>query len=111
MNQFEFTDLVMKTILDKIYSYAENLPDGGFNTKLEHSKRKTHFYTFVNTVCNKAIGKVLTEFGVANYKIDDSREVTDSIELLQSERNRLIKDIQECENIILFLVNNFYFTS
>jgi hypothetical protein len=107
MNQFEFTEKVREIIDRRLPAYN---PDG-MDTTIHPKDRKSHFYSFYLTVVNKAIGDLVSESSIAGYKIDDSREYIDSIALMESERNRLLNDLETCQNIVLFIVNHFRFTT
>ncbi len=96
-----FTKLFKAKLNDKLIKY--------FGKKLDTKKpmllRESYAITFYAKVLN-SFGEVLTDYNIAGYKLDDFH---DSIVkgTVEKEQKRLMDDIDNCENIVLFIVDKF----
>jgi len=104
MNQEEFTNQFREKVSNRLYSF---FGEEKLSTQEEPSVRKSHAYTFCNTVLNR-IPRFLGDFNIAGYKIDDCNALLGE-DFVQSERKRLLSDVDTCENIVLFLVEYLRF--
>lgn len=77
------------------------------DTKSEFSKRKSHAYSFYVRVMN-SMTDIVCDRDFAGYEVDDYHELDEPGKTLK-ERERLINDIKNCDNIVLFLVDKLYF--
>ena len=102
MNSIEFTVILQNKISDKLIEYFGDKLD----TTKPHLERESHAYSFYIISMN-SMTRMVGDYQIAGYKLDDCNDIIHYKGIVESERNRLLKDIDECDNIVLFIIDKF----
>jgi hypothetical protein len=104
LDQEEFSAALKAKISDRLISY--------FGDKMKTDAPVLERKSYASTFYCRFMGKctpIMGDYDFAGYKVDDSHGYIRSEEFMVSERNRLLSDVDNCENIVLFLADKFYF--